>query len=200
MFFVKFLYLNSQAPDWKSNPHVPDLPRTAVSVKTLSKSFENINNIVAGAKHDKLILRFEIYLEIAINYLLMVPQRLWSEHTSSTRNSWMTVVISSIPFFITYLVLLLNLKSNHYFICLKMTRRHSKINCDSLTKISIFNSKSSKSHDVYIFTYFQKKENQISRGVFFYRFGITFETRLWETENLPNCRAWQIRRQGVTPP
>ena len=43
----------------------------------------------------------------------------------------------------------------------------------------------------------KKKEKLNFKGVFFHRFGITSETRRWETENLPNCRAQQIERLGV---
>ena len=53
---------SSQAPDRKSNPHVPDLPRTAVSVKTLSYSFENATNVFAGAENPLTILKSQSYL------------------------------------------------------------------------------------------------------------------------------------------
>ena len=56
------LKVNSQAPGRKSNPHVPDLPRTAVSVKTLSQSFENFTNVFVGAENPNLILKLEIYI------------------------------------------------------------------------------------------------------------------------------------------
>ena len=67
VIFIDFLdilnyNINSQAPDRKSNPHVPDLPRTAVSVKTLSYSFENATNVFAGAENPFKILKSKSYL------------------------------------------------------------------------------------------------------------------------------------------
>ena len=63
-FLISLYHLfNSQAPDRKSNPHVLDLPRKAVSVKTLSQSFENFINVFAGAENHKLTLNFEIYIK-----------------------------------------------------------------------------------------------------------------------------------------
>ena len=46
-------------------------------------------------------------------------------------------------------------------------------------------------------TYFRKKKQLNYKRIIFYRFGITSESRPWETENMPNCRAWQIGRLGV---
>ena len=50
----------SQASDRKSNPHVSDLPCTAVSVKTQSYSFENFTKVFVSAENHKLTLKFEI--------------------------------------------------------------------------------------------------------------------------------------------
>ena len=57
---LKLKMLNSQASDRKSNPHVSDLPRTAVSVKTLSQGSENFTNVFAGAENHSSTLKFEI--------------------------------------------------------------------------------------------------------------------------------------------
>ena len=54
--------INSQASDQKSNPHVSDLPRTAVSLKTLSQGSENLTNVFAGAETHNSTLKFEIYI------------------------------------------------------------------------------------------------------------------------------------------
>ena len=57
-----FFRINSQASDRKSNPHVSDLPRTAVSVKTLSQGSENFTNVFAGAENHESSLKFEMYI------------------------------------------------------------------------------------------------------------------------------------------
>ena len=62
--------LNSQAPDWKSNPHVPDLPRTAVSVKhclRVSKISPTFSQVL---KTLTWLLNSEFIIEIAGNWLI----------------------------------------------------------------------------------------------------------------------------------
>ena len=47
---------NSQAPDRKRNPQALDLPRKALSLKTLFSSFEYATNVIKGAKNHNLTL------------------------------------------------------------------------------------------------------------------------------------------------
>ena len=48
--------MNPQAPDRKSNSQAPDLPKTAISVKTLSESFEDAN-FISVFSQKKYVLR-----------------------------------------------------------------------------------------------------------------------------------------------
>ena len=52
--------LNSQAPDQKSNPQVPDRTYTSISVKTASQTFETLTNVFAGAENHKSTLKCKI--------------------------------------------------------------------------------------------------------------------------------------------
>ena len=97
-----------------------------------------------------------------------------------------------------------------------MTRSHSKISWDSLTKISISNLESSKNHEVYfqclkIFSRFFQRFPQIENlslyfrktrllslgGVFFRRFGISSGTGPWEPKNMASGRIRPIGRLRV---
>ena len=55
--------INCLAPDWKSNSQALTLPCTALSVKTLSNSFEIVTNVFEGAENLYLTLKSEIYIK-----------------------------------------------------------------------------------------------------------------------------------------
>ena len=68
---LKF-YINSQAPDQKSNPQAPDRTYTSILVKTPSQTFEIAINVFAGAENDKLPLKAEIYLRTSQKSLISI--------------------------------------------------------------------------------------------------------------------------------
>ena len=53
----------------ESNPQAPDLPHT---VNTLSKSFENVTNVFAGAENHKRTLKSEMYLKNRQKLLIFI--------------------------------------------------------------------------------------------------------------------------------
>ena len=147
-FFVK---INSQAPARKSNPQAPVAPCAALSVKTCSESSEIKTTVFKGAENHLLTHKFEIYVRNSrklINFMSIF----WSGkyvygacETMSVRSHhprmthwWRTHLFHTISYK-SFTSKSTEIKLNHYFIVLKMTRSHSRKSCDSLTKFSISN-------------------------------------------------------------